>query len=309
MGSKVLEEVAPALGLKARGPWLFGRYRGFPVALKEGAMSDGYRIVFQVALTPEAIPGVTAAIADPERVKSLGFKPAAMRIEPSVGELVYVHTPLVRTKAEDVSRFLEGLATLAAAGGPPLGDVCEKCRQNPAGDVFLLNGLPTQLCSTDAEAIRGQIEEAQAVAQSLRPSYAKGIGFGLAGTILGAGIWAAIGIATGYIFSLAAFGISFLIAFLLSRGAGVVTMPLTVVMVALTMLAIFLGDVLWVGVLIAQFGGPFDLGLAFQGYMFLVREDPSLLLSYLFGLLGVLGTASYMTKTARRSRAGVEVIT
>ena len=267
-------------------------------------------MLFQVGLTPEAVQGVASAITDKERVKSLGLKAAALRIEPSVTELVYVHTPMVaRTKAEDVSRFLEGLATLAAEGGPPLGTACEKCRVNPAGDVFLVNGLPTQLCPADLEGIRAQLGQAQAVARSLRPAYGRGLALGLVGALVGAGLWAAIGIATGYIFSLAAFGISILIAALLSRGAGLVTMPLTAAMVALTMAAIFLGDVLWVAVLLTREGVPFDLGLAVEGYLFIVRADPSVLLSYFFGLIGVLGSVSYMTKAAKRTRAPVEVIT
>ena len=306
--SKVLAEVAPSLGLKSTGSWLFGRYRGFPVAVIEGGLSEKYRMLFQVTLTPEAVPRVAAATGDKERLQSLGLKPGAVHVEPSVSELVYVHSATVRAKGEDVKRVLDGLVGLAGRGGPPLGDLCEKCRKNPATAVILVNGLPAQLCAEDFEGIRVQGERAHAVAKGLRPSYAKGIGLALAGTVVGAVLWAALGILTGYVFSAAAFGISVLIAALLAKGAGRVTTPLAAIMVLFTMLAIFLGDVLWVGVVITHLGGVSGLLAAVDAYTGIVRKDPSVLLSYAFGLLGILTSVRFMTKAARRARAHFEVV-
>ena len=306
--SKVLADVAPSLGLKTRGPWLFGRYRGFPVVAKESSVSDKYELLFQVALTREAVKGVRAAIADQERVKSLGLQAAGLRIESSVGELVYDHRPIVRTKPANVALIFEGLAILAKAGGPPLGDRCEKCRQNPAGDVIVVNGLPTQLCPEDFNRVHGGGEASDSVDKGLRPSYAKGLGLGLVGMFLGAGIWAAIGIVTGYVLSLAAFGISVLIANLLAKGAKRVTLPLTGLMLALTMVAIFLGDVLWIGVAIVHVRGPLDLWQGVEAYVKIVRTDPYVLISYASGFLGILGTLASMRRRARRARASLEVI-
>ncbi len=274
----------------------------------EGGLSEKYRMLFQVTLTPEAVPRVAAATGDKERLQSLGLKPGAVHVEPSVSELVYVHSATVRAKGEDVKRVLDGLVGLAGRGGPPLGDLCEKCRKNPATAVILVNGLPAQLCAEDFEGIRVQGERAHAVAKGLRPSYAKGIGLALAGTVVGAVLWAALGILTGYVFSAAAFGISVLIAALLAKGAGRVTTPLVAIMVLFTMLAIFLGDVLWVGVVITHLGGVSGLLAAVDAYTGIVRKDPSVLLSYAFGLLGILTSVRFMTKAARRARAHFEVV-
>ena len=306
--SKVLADVAPSLGLKTRGPWLFGRYRGFPVVAKESSVSDKYELLFQVALTPEAVNGVRAGIADQERIKSLGLQAAGLRIESSVGELVYDHRPIVRTKPADVARIFEGLAILAKAGGPPLGDRCEKCRRNPAGDVIVVNGLPTQLCPEDFDRIRGGGKASDSVGKGLRPSYARGLGLGLVGMFLGAGIWAAIGIVTGYVLSLAAFGISVLIANLLAKGAKRVTLPLAGLMLALTMVAIFLGDVLWIGFAIVHVRSPLDLWQGVEAYVKIVRTDPYVLISYASGFFGILGTLASMGRRARRARASLEVI-
>jgi len=306
--SKVLAEVAPSLGLKSRGSLLFGRYRGFPVAVIEGGLREKYRVLFQVTLTPEAVPRLAAAVADKERLASLGLKQGAVHVEGSVSELVYVHSPTMRTKSDEVKRLLDGVVSLAGTGGPPLGDLCEKCRKNPATDVILVNGLPAQLCTADFEGIRLQGERAHALAKGLRPSYGKGIGLGIAGAVVGAGIWAAIGILTGYVFSAAAFGISVLIAALLAKGAGRVTRSLAAIMVLLTMLAIFLGDVLWVGVVITHLGGVSGLLAAVEAYIGIVRKDPSVLLSYAFGLLGILTSVRFMTKAAHRARAHFEVV-
>jgi len=306
--SKVLADVAPSLGLKSTGSWLFGRYRGFPGAVIEGGLPEKYRMLFQVTLTPEAVQRLVAVVADKERLTSLGLKPGAVHVEGSVSELVYLHAPTMRTKAEEVKRLLDGLVGLAGAGGPPLGDLCEKCRKNRATDVILVNGLPAQLCAADFEGIRVQGERAHALAKDLRPSYAKGIGLGLAGTVVGAVLWASVGILTGYVFSAAAFGISVLIAALLAKGAGRVTKSLVGVMILLTMLAIFLGDVLWVGVVVTHLGGLSGLPAAVDAYIGIVRKDPTVLLSYAFGLLGILTSVRFMTKAARRARAHFAVI-
>jgi len=306
--SKVLSDAAPTLGLKARGPWLFGRYSGFPVVAKESTVSDLYEVLFQVALAPESWKGVRAALSDKGRVKSLGLQPAGLRVESSVSELVYDHRPLVRAKPADVVQILAGLAALAATGGPALGDRCEKCRQNPAGDVIVVNGLPTQLCPADFEEIRKQGENASVVGKGQVASHARGIGLGLVGMFVGAGIWAAIGIVTGYVLSLAAFGISVLIANLIARGDVRVTKSLVALMILLTMLAIFLGDVIWVGVVIARLRGPLELLQAVEAYVKIVRSDPYVLVSYASGFLGILGSIAAMRRRARRARASFEVI-
>src|SRR5438552_3695161 len=306
--SRVVEEAATTLGLKARGPWLFGRLRGFPVVAKESGISDRHEVLFQVALTPEAIQGVTTAISDKKRLKSLGLQSAGMRIEPSVSELVYDHRPIVRTKPADVVRIFEALAVLASEGGPALGDRCEKCREKPGGDVMVVNGLPTQLCAADFEALRTEGEHAEAVAKGLRPAYAKGVAFGLAGMVLGSMIWAAIGILSGYVLSFAAFGISVIVARLLAKGAGRLTISLAALMVLLTMLAIFLGDVIWAGVVVAHVSGPFDLLQAVEAYIGIVRRDPFVLLSYPSSFLGILVSVAAMRRHARRAPASFEVI-
>ena len=306
--SRVVQEAATTLGLKARGPWLFGRLRGFPVVAKESGISDRHEVLFQVALTPEAIQGVTTAISDKKRLKSLGLQPAGMRIEPSVSELVYDHRPIVRTKPADVVRIFEALAVLASEGGPALGDRCEKCREKPGGDVMVVNGLPTQLCAADFEALRAEGEHAEAVAKGLRPAYAKGVAFGLAGMVLGSMIWAAIGILSGYVLSFAAFGISVIVARLLAKGAGRLTTSLAALMVLLTMLAIFLGDVTWAGVVVAHVSGPFDLLQAVEAYIGIVRRDPFVLLSYPSSFLGILVSVAAMRRHARRAPASFEVI-
>jgi len=306
--SRVVEEAATTLGLKARGPWLFGRLRGFPVVAKESGISDRHEVLFQIALTREAIQGVTTGVSDKKRLKSLGLQPAGVSIEPSVSELVYDHRPIVRTKPADVVRIFEALAVLASEGGPALGDRCEKCREKPGGDVMVVNGLPTQLCAADFEALRTEGEHAEAVAKGQRPAYAKGVAFGLAGMVLGSTIWAAIGILSGYVLSFAAFGISVIVARLLAKGAGRLTISLAALMVLLTMLAIFLGDVIWAGVVVAHVRGPLDLLQAVEAYIGIVRRDPFVLLSYPSSFLGILVSVAAMRRHARRAPASFEVI-
>jgi len=74
------------------------------------------------------------------------------------------------------------------------------------------------------------------------------------------------------------------------------------------MLAILLGDVVWVGVVRTRLATTFDVLAAFGAYITIIRDDPQVLLSYVFGFIGILGTVGFMTKAARRERAPFEVI-
>jgi len=79
-------------------------------------------------------------------------------------------------------------------------------------------------------------------------------------------------------------------------------------MVLLTMLAIFLGDVIWSGVVVAHVSGPLDLLRAVEAYIGIVRGDPFVLLSYPSSFLGILVSVAAMRRHARRAPASFEVI-
>jgi len=307
--SKPLAAIAPLVGLKSQGPWLYGRYRGYPAAVRELGPMENYNMVFQFVVAPDSLGAVQAAIADKERVKGFGLKPGGLRIEPKAEELVYVRQPTIRTKPEDVQRTLEALVSLLNMVGRPPEERCDVCKTNAAQGVMVVNNMPAQMCEADLQRLQMSLaQESQADTQA-GVRYGRGIAFGFLGVLAGAAIWAAIGIATGYILVLAAFGISGLIAVLLAKGAGRVTIPLILLMAAMTLLAIFLGDLLWVAVVITQLGGPFDLGLALRAWLLLLSEDRSILLSYFFGALGVVGIGLYMIRARSEARERREVLT
>ena len=307
--SKPLSAIAPLIGLKSQGSWLYGRFRGYPVAARELGPMENYNIVYQVVLAPESVETVQSALTDKERVKALGLRPGGLRTDAKAQELIYVHQPTFRTKPEDVQRTLESLFSLANASGRAPEERCDICQTNPARGVQVVNGIPTQLCEMDAQKLQARLaQRAQSEAQA-GTRYGRGITYGFVGVLLGAGIWAAIGIATGYIFSLAAFGIAGLVAVLLAKGAGKVTIRLMLIMAVMTLLAIFLGDLLWLVVVMTQLGGSFDLGLALRAWFLILSEDRSILLSYFFGILGVIAVSLYMIRARAEAKARFEVLT
>lgn len=288
---------------------MFGRYRGHPVSVTQQSAMEGYRFDFQVLLSPEAVPLVAAAVQDKERVQAAGLKPGAVRVLAGQQTLAYAHLPAVRSpKPEDVKAMLDGLTSLADSGGQSLGEKCEHCGA-PAPRVRLVNGLPTQLCDVDFQKLQAQYGAVSATVQSISTDYAKGILFGLLGVVIGSVAWAAILIASGYIFSLAAIAIALLIAFLVMKGAGKPNYALVGVMAVFTLIAILLGTVLWISAEITRLGGPFDLGLALSNLAILAAEDPGALgSSIFFGLLGVLMGGSYMIRATRSVTPRFEVI-
>lgn len=307
--SKALAAAAPQTGLKSHERWLFGRYRGFPVAVREMGASQGYQLVFQIVLTPEAVAGVQRTTADKARAKAVGLKPGAIGINPTERLLVYGHMPTIRTKPEQVKTILDGLVSIAESGGPPLGDVCEECRTERAPDVILLNGSPTQLCGSDFQKLTAAFRQHEAVVRATEPNYGLAIAAGLAGLVLGGLIWAAIGVVTGSIFVLGAFLVAAIVGGFIAKASGVITIPLVVAAAAFTMFAILLGDVITTAIIITQQGGPLDLVLAFDVYLFALSVDPSIAASYVFGLIGVLVMAWYMMKGRTRTKPRFEVVT
>ena len=307
--SNVLSHVATLTNLTSRDRWLFGRYRGHPVGVYQQGKMEGNQMVFQVLLASPAVQGVATAVQDKERAKLAGLRPGQIRLDTNGRILAYVHTPVVRSpKAEDVKGILDGLTGLADVGGPALGERCEQCGA-PAYRVVLVNGTPTQRCDDDFRKLEARFGVVRAAVKQIRTDYAKGLGFGIVGFLIGSFLWAGILLATGYIVSIAAIAISLIVGFLVMKGAGKPTYGLVGVMVVLTLAAVFFGELLWIASLIVQLGGPFDLGLAFEGYLIVAGEDPgAIALSFFFGLIGVAIGGRYMVRSTRTATPRFEVI-
>jgi hypothetical protein len=306
--SKVLANAAPSLGLRVNGLWMLGRYRDHPVAVRDLGQMQGGQLVFQVLLTQEAVPGASAAVSDKERVKALDLKPGFLRVDPNAREVIYTHTPAFRApKPEDVTRMLDGVVAIAAEGGPALGTMCEECHAAP-GEVRVINDMPTQLCEADFARIGAASGMQMAAAGVAKPDYGRAIAGGLLGMFLGAALWAGIGIATERIFSLVAIAVAAIVGILLAKGAGRVTWPLIGVMAVFAILAVVLGDIIWIAALIASLGGGFDLGLAIQVYPLAIGEDSSFALSYFFALIGVFIIGRWMMGAKKAQTPRFEVV-
>lgn len=307
--SKLLRAAAPLTNLRASGRHLFGRLRGHPVSVTQQSALDGNRIVFHVLLAPEAVHTVAMALQDREGLKAAGLKHAMFRLVPEQRILEYSHLPAVRSpKPEDIKAMLDSLTRFADRGGPPLGERCEQCGA-AAPRMRLLNGSPVQLCDADFQKRYHQYGAVSAAVEASKTDWAKALGFGLLGLLAGSLAWAFILVASGYIFSLAAIAIAILIGYLVTKGAGKPNYALIGVMAVLTIAAIFAGTILWLAMEIVLLDEPFDLGLAIDRFLAVVREDPGALgSSVFFGLLGVFAAGSYMVRGTRAATPRFEVV-
>ncbi len=301
--SRVLTKAAPLTALKVKGDRLYGNYHGFPVSV----FDEVGALVFQVRLTSEAFQVLAAAPPDKARRESFGLRTSernalALKFDPAHWTVVYRFVAVWTVKPEDVSRQLDGLVTYATTGGEPIGQMCNQCRTNPAKEVVLLGGVPTQLCEADLAKITQAAEERAEAVMRVPPGYLRALGGAVLGMPLGAFIWAGIGIATGRFFSLVAIAIGFLVAYFLSLGAKRITWGMVPTVAVMTLLAVFIGDLLWVAVLISQLGGPFDLGLAFQAYAGMSPGQ-----SYVFGLFGAVVGSGWLIQQKTRSEGLVRV--
>lgn len=113
----------------------------------------------------------------------------------------------------------------------------------------------------------------------------RGLGFGLGMAIVGGLIWGVIAAASGYVFTLVAIAIGYAIAWAINKGAGGVTNGLIVACFVLTMFSVFIGEIVTLSIIAAQFGvAPSDVIAA---YPRIIAEFPrDTIPAYVFGLLG-----------------------
>ncbi len=297
-------EVAVAAGLRATGRKVFGRYRAHPVAVNLGGAMQNGRVSVRVGISPEAAPAVQGMISNKAYVKSLKLSPMTLGLDMQTSILFYTIVPGALTpKSEAIVRTLATLTGLAARAGSNPGELCDNCRQNP-GTAIIVNDAPTQLCPACFQEMAQKFGQVSAVAATFKPDYAKGLAFGLLGALIGGAIWGGIGVATGYIFGLVAFVNGIIVAWFLTKGAGMVTVPIIVAGVGFTLLSVFIGDVIAIAVITGA-----DLATVIAIYPeFLAPGPGTALIGYFFAAFGVLASVQALRRAKKAQTPRFEVV-
>lgn len=300
-------ELAVATGLKAVDRRVFGRYQGHLVNVRFGGATENYRVTYVVKVTPGAGEVVSRVVEDKELTKPLRRIQTFLTFRPGANAILFQLTPMGMTpKVEVLSKDLEVLAGIAARAGSNPGDQCESCGTNP-GQPMVVNDEPMNLCPACLQQLQGQYVQAKAYASASKPNLARGLGMGFLGALIGAVVWGGIGAATGYVFGLVAIVIGLVVGWFMHQGAGQVNVPLIVAAVAFTLLAVFLGDLIWIAALLAREG--VSPALVLVAYPILLSEDPGgFAIEYFFALFGIVVSVRYLWRAKREQTPQFEVV-
>ncbi len=300
-------ELALATGLKAVNRRVFGRYQGHLVNVRLGGATENYRVTYVVKVTPDAAENANRLVQDKEITKPLRRYQTFLTFRPGANVLLFQLTPMgVTPKVDVLSGDLATLTRIALQAGSRSEDLCESCGTNP-GRPIVVNDEPMNLCPNCLQQLQGQYVQAKAVASTAKPNVAKGLAMGFLGALIGAVIWGVIGAVTGYVFGLIAVVIGLSVGWFMHQGAGRVTVPLIVVAVAFTLLAVFLGDLIWIaGLLVREGASP---ALVFVAYPVLLSENPgSFAIEYFFALFGIIVSVRYLWRAKREQTPQFEVV-
>jgi len=300
-------ELAAATGLKAVDRRVFGRYQGHLVNVRLGGTMENYRVTYVVKVAPAAADGASRLIEDKELTKPLRRIQTFLTFRPGANVLLFPLTPMGMTPKVDVlSNDLATLTRIASRAGSSTGDMCESCGTNP-GQPIVVNDEPMNLCPNCLRQMQGQYVQAKAIASASKPNIAKGLGMGFLGALIGAVVWGGIGAATGYVFGLIAVVIGLAVGWFMHQGAGQVNVPLIVAAVGFTLLAVFLGDLIWIAALLAREG--VSPALVLVAYPVLLSEDPgSFEIEYFFALFGIIVSVGYLWRAKRGQTPQFEVV-
>jgi hypothetical protein len=209
-------------------------------------------------------------------------------------------------KVEVLSNDLATLTRIAIQAGSRPVDMCESCGTNP-GKPIVVNDEPMNLCPNCLHQMQGQYVQAKTVASATKPNVARGLGMGFLGALIGAVVWGGIGAVTGYVFGLIAVVIGLAVGWFMHQGAGQVNVPLIVAAVGFTLLAVFLGDLIWIAALLAREG--VSPALVLVAYPILLTENPgSFALEYFFAIFGIIVGVRYLWRAKREQTPQFEVV-
>jgi hypothetical protein len=149
-----------------------------------------------------------------------------------------------------------------------------------------------------------------ATAAARKPDLRRGLAFGFIGALIGALLWGAVGAATGYLFGLLALVLGYLVAWAMNKGSHTINSQLIVAAVLLTVLAVFMGDFVWV--VFEELKAGYDVtaaNAAFDYWWYLSHDPGGAAISYMFGMFGVYGAARTLHTVGKQQVPKLEVIT
>ena len=306
----VAREAGAQLGLRSNDGTAWGRWNDFLVRIQgTPTLSQTQYISMALVLPPGTVmQSLNAIISNKEMWKNLGLKHAMFRLDSQYGIVSYILMPAIRTpKVEDILDTFRKFTTALKPVIPSYPSTCEKCGRD-VNRLILVNSVPVYMCDDDLTRLQQQFTQVAAVDRATKPRWGLAIAMGLLGALVGAAIWAGIGLATGNIFYLVGLVNGFIVAVAMQWGAKKVTGPMIIMMVLFALLSTFLGVWLWITAVGAQLGYGFDLINGLRVYFIYMGEaGGQAFLDYFFTLVPTLFIAWNVAKRAKAAKPKLDI--
>jgi hypothetical protein len=197
--------------------------------------------------------------------------------------------PWRRPKAEQLQAWVDTLVVALSQTTRAFDGHCEECGRDVGERFVMVNDVPVHLCESCQQDLvqKGRVAEMQYDEGSA--NHLLGAFYATAAAVAGGALWAAISFFTGRMFALVAIGIALLVGFAYRLGAKKMDLAGQAIGVALTMVGVLLGDILFYAALVMQRQPEvgFRLDAGWYVFMKLLGNSPGdVVISMLFGLIG-----------------------
>ena len=313
-------------GWLERNESVAGERKGFLIQVGWAAEQKGTVVAFIRFPRATDVERIRQALIDDASLDTLPSKGAARRktkIEANPKKTIYIGAVPEFTltdsslkwrrtfawrlpKAAQLEGWVDALVAAVARVSPPFDGRCESCGGAGVRSHVLVDGLPTYLCGTCQQRLRSEGDMAERTYDMIEVNYVNGAALAMAGAVVGAVAWAALGALTHRIFAAAAIGIGALVAFAYRRGAGRVDLGGRVIAAFLTLASVVMGEVAlfawWVGMSNPEVGVRIEAGWFVYARTWAERPGDEII-TLIFGLVG----AWVASKALSRPKLGAKI--
>ncbi len=306
----VVSQAGQQLGLESQSRQfgVYGELDGYPIQLTAGRIKNTDCVAGLIRHgsedADEAIRGALAMV----NAASAGIKPEDVKVED--GFVVYTQKRgFVRNiDVQSVKAAFDEIFRAVKSSSEPPPRVCRLCGSAEVAGVKLLDGVVDRVCVGCIDKIHSAVAEARAAYDAVPTNYVTAAAAGLVLAVVGAVVWAGIGIAIERMFWIVGIGIGLLVGFGVSKSAGKGGAVIQVMCIAFTVFSVLLGQLFLMGYVLreqaAQEGAYIDWGkFAAAAPDLLIGTGSETVFALGAGLIG----AYYAARMAGRVKIDVQV--
>jgi len=306
----VLSEVGRRLGLASQpNPSnVIGELDGYQVQLTAAKVEGTDAIVARIRHgSPDAEDVVREGLAGADTA-SVGIKPKDVKVDGGMVMYTQKRSFARALNVDSVANAFELLFAAVKSSSQPSANACRMCGGADIAGPRLLNGVVDRVCDSCIAKLHAAVDEARAAYDAIPTNVLFATIAAAILAIVGAVVWAGIGVATGRMYWIVAIGVGLLIGFGVTKTARKRSAVTQTLCIAFTLLSVLFGQLMWIGYHVVQQAG--EEGVSVHWGKFLLAA-PAILIDTgsdtVFALGGGLMGAFYAARMAGRPKMDVRV--